>query len=309
MLYLSTENRIDSFTAHKVLRCADLKDGGMFLPMHIPTQNDIAMAKFESMNAGEAIAAVMNLFFGTQLSGWDVDFAVGRQAIDLVSAGYKVSLAESWHNPAGSHMSFVQRLYHLVTRGEHSYVAPNLWFRTAVDIAILFAIYGKFCRQEIYEFDVAIQTGDLQQLLAVRYGQKMGLPIKQIILGSMDGDGLWELFSFGTYQIGRKERLSCLEALLWLEFDYSEAGKYINTFANKGIYRITTDMHEQLRKDLFVSVVGDNRVKNVIDSALHSNNYRMESSTARAFAALQDYRAKTGLNRNTLLFARNAPAK
>ena len=251
MLYLSTENRIDSFTAHKVLRCADLTGGGMFLPLHIPIQSDIALAKFENMNAGEAIAAIMNLFFGTQLSGWDVDFAIGRQAIDLVSAGYKVSLAESWHNPMGMHTSLVQRLYHLVTRGEHSYVAPNLWFRTAVDIAILFAVYGKFCRQEIYEFDVALQTGDLQQLLAVRYGQKMGLPIKQIILGSMDGDGLWELFSFGTYQIGRKERLSCLEALLWLEFDYIEAEKYISIFNGKGIYRTSPDKLERLRKDLF----------------------------------------------------------
>ena len=309
MLYLSTENRIDSFTAHKVLRCADLPGGGMFLPMNVPVQNDIALAGFENMNTGEAIAAIMNVFFGTQLSGWDVDFAVGRQAVDLVSAGYKVSLAESWHNPAGSHSSLVQRLYHLVTRGEHSYVMQNLWFRTAVDIALLFAVYGKFCRQEIYEFDVAIQTGDLQQLLAVRYAQRMGLPINQIILGSMDGDGLWELFSFGTYQIGRKERLSCLEALLWLEFDYNEAENYIRTFRNKGIYRIAADKLERLRRNLFVSVVGDNRVKNVTDSALHSNNYRMESPTARAFAALQDYRAKTGLNKNTLLFARNAPVK
>jgi hypothetical protein len=35
----------------------------------------------------------------------------------------------------------------------------------------------------------------------------------------------------------------------------------------------------------------------------------MELSTARAFAALQDYRAKTGENKNTLLFARNMPVK
>lgn len=309
MLYVSTENRIDSFTAHKVLCCEDLPGGGMFLPMSIPVQDDIALAEFENRNVGETIAVVMNIFFGTKLSGWDVEFAVGRQALDLVSAGYKVSLAESWHNPAGTHHSFLMRLYDLVIGQVHSLTAPNLWFRTAVDVAILFSVYGKYCRQEIYEFDVAIQTGDLQQLLAVRYAQKMGLPIRQIILGSLDGDGLWELFSFGTFQAARKHRLSCLEALLWLELEPTETKRYMDAFANKSTYRLNPIMLEQLRNGLFITVVGDDRVKNVIDSTLRSNNYRMEAATARAFAALQDYRAKTGLNKNTLLFARSASGK
>lgn len=305
MLYLSTRNKADSFTAHRVLHSAAAPDGGMFMPMQLPVQDDVALASFETMSFGEAVAAVLNLFFGTQVSGWDVDFAVGRKAVDLVSGGYKVSLAESWHNPAGSHDYFVRKLYQLVL-GEKPDITPNPWFQTAVDIAIMFGIYGKYCRQEIYEFDVAIESGNLQSLLAVRYAQKMGLPVRKIILGCMEGDGLWELISYGDFSLGKKEPIVGLEALLWLEFGYSETQKYLQ---KKTVYHIKDLYLEQLRKDIFTAVVGDRRVMNVIDNMLSTNNYQMQSSTARSFGALQDYRAKTGENKNTLLFARNIPVK
>ena len=309
MLYLSTENKANSFTAHKVLHSAAAPDGGMFMPMALPVQDETALAAFKGMSTGEAFATVLNLFFGTDLSGWDVEFAIGRQALDLVSAGYKVSLAESWHNPAGTHAYLVQRLYHLVTRQDHSAVSPNLWFRAVVDIAILFAVYGKYCRQDISEFDIAVETADLQQLFAIRYAQKMGLPIRKIILGCIDGDGLWEFLSFGTYQTLRKDRIPCLEALLWLEFRYPEAERYAAAVEQKAVYRLPEPSLDMFRKGMFATVVGNDRVKNVIESTMRTNNYRMESGTARAFGALQNYRAKSGINRNTLMFATNHPDK
>ena len=309
MLYLSTRNKADSFTAYRVLHSESAPDGGMFMPMQLPVQDDAALAGFESCSFGETVASILNLFFGTQLSGWDVDFAVGRQALDLVSAGYKVSLAESWHNPVGTHVYLVQKLYNLVIDEKFSVNKPNSWFQTVVNIAVLFGVYGKYCRQEIYEFDVAVQTGDLLDLLAIRYAQKMGLPIKKIILGSLDGDGLWEFLSLGNYQTAHKEILAGFEALLWLEFGYGETETYAHAIANKRTYRLKEWRLDSFRKDLFTTVVGDHRVKNVIESTLRTNNYQMEQSTARAFAALQDYRAKTGINKNTLMFSRNAPAK
>ena len=154
-----------------------------------------------------------------------------------------------------------------------------------------------------------METGDLQLMLAIRYAQKMGLPVRKVILGCMDGDGLWEFVSYGDYSTNRKERMKGFEALLWLEFGYQETEIYAQSVQSKRTYRLKEWKLDQFRKDLFPTVVGDNRVKNVIDSTLRTNNYRMEKSTARAFAALQDYRAKTGENKNTLLISRNAPEK
>ncbi len=309
MLYLSTRNKADSFTAYRVLHSEAASDGGMFVPMQIPVQDDVALAGFESFSFGETAASILNLFFGTQLSGWDVDFAIGRQALDLVSAGYKVCLAESWHNPAGSHDYLVQKLYQLVTGEKVTAQLVNLWFRTVVDISILFTIYGKYCRQEIYEFDVAVETGDLQLLLAIRCAQKMGVPIRKVILGSVEGDGLWEFLFHGGYQVNRKTCPAGLEALLWLEFGHSEADRYNYATQNRSIYKLNDVRLATFKNGLFTTVVGDNRASNVVDSTIRTNNYQMELSTARAFAALQDYRAKTGENKNTLLFARNIPVK
>ena len=309
MLYLNTRNKADSFTAHKVLHTKSLADGGLFVPMNLPALDDLSLASFERMGFGEAAACIFNLFFGTKLSGWDVDFAVGRQALDLVSAGYKVCLAESWHNPAGSHEYLVQKLHQLVTGERCAAQDVNMWFRTTVDIAILFAVYGKYCRQEIYEFDIAVETGDLQQLLAVRCAQKMGLPIRKIILGSIDGDGVWEFFSHGGYQRNRKYSPVGLEALLWLEFGYGEAAEYASSMDRRSIYKLNDVRLAMFKHGVFATVVGDNRAANIVESTIRTNNYQMELSTARAFAALQDYRAKTGENKNTLLFARNMPVK
>ena len=309
MLYLNTRNKADSFTAHKVLRSMLAPDGGSYMPMRLPVQDDLSLAAFEQMSFGEAAATILNLFYGTQLSGWDVDFAVGRQTLDLVSAGYKVCLAESWHNPAGSHDYLVQKLYQLATGELVSIQSINMWFCVTVDIAILFAIYGRYCRQDIYEFDAAVETGDLQQLLAVRCAQKMGVPIRKVILGGIDGDGIWEFLSHGSYQVNRKHCSAGLEALLWLEFSYGETAEYVCALQSRSIYKLNEIKLAGFKKDLFATVVGDARAANMAESAVRTNNYQMELSTARAFAALQDYRAKTGENKNTLLFARSMTVK
>lgn len=309
MLYLTTMNKVDSFTAHKVLHSAQAPGGGMFMPMQLPVLDDVALDKFERMSFGEATAAVMNLFFGTKLTGWDVDFAVGRQAVDMLSVGHRVSIVESWHNPAGSHAYFVQRLYNLMLGQKQNSDIPNVWFETAVNISILFGVYGKYCRGDVYEFDVSVEAGDLKLLLAVRYAQKMGLPIRKIILGCADGDGMWDFLSYGDYSSSEKARNPYFEALLWLEFGYGEVASYHSALNQKSIYRLNLVHLDAFRNYLFATVVGSNRAKNVAENAAQTVGYSMQTGTARAFGALQDYRAKTGENKNTLLFAQNASAR
>ena len=92
-----------------------------------------------------------------------------------------------------------------------------------------------------------------------------------------------------------------------MEFGYGEAQKYSAAVENRTVYHLAAPSLEQFRNGIFATVVGDDRVKNVVESTMRTDNYQMERSTARAFAALQDYRAKKGFNNNTLLFSRNAP--
>ena len=307
MLYLTTRNKADSYTAYRMLRCEYAPDGGQFLPMRLPVLSDFQLAEFEQMNFGQITAAILNLFFGTKITGWDVDFAVGRQAVTMATAGYKVSVAETWHNPSGTHEYLVKRLYALVCGDKNTIAKPNLWFETVVDISLLFTMHAYLCRQDIYEFDIALESGDLQQLFALRYAQKMGLPVGKIILGSIENDGLWEFLSHGEYATSSKVHATGLEALLWQEFGYDETARFLSAKQRKAIYHLDVARVDVLRKEMFTSVVGQNRAMYVAKSATSSGQYSMELSTARAFGALQDYRAKTGINRNTLLISRNAP--
>lgn len=304
MLYLSTGDKAYSFTAHRVLRSAEAPGGGIFMPMQLPVQDSAALEDFSRMTFGEAVASVMNCFFGSGLSGWDVDFAIGRQSVELVSMGPKDYLAENWHNPAGTQAYLTRRLYELVTDRDSSAQTPNLWFETAVNISILFGLYGKCRRCHISELDIAVEAGDLRLLLAAYYARKMGLPIRKMILGCAEGDGLWDFLSYGDYAAGKRERNICLEALLWLEYGHEETEAYLNAVRDKTSYRLRPLLLEQLRSDLFVSVVGDDRVRYIVES---STGYPMEPGTARAFGALQDYRAKTGENKITLLLAQTMP--
>ena len=303
MLYLTTRNKADSYTAYRVLRTEKAPDGGQFLPMQLPVLTDYQLAEFEQLNFGSIAAAMINLFFGTKLTGWDVDFAVGRQAVTLTSAGYNIFVAETWHNPAGTHVYLVQRIYSLACGEKYTAVKPSLWFEAVVDIALLFAMHAKLCQQGIYEFDIALESGNLQQLFALRYAQKMGLPIGKIILGSAPDDGLWEFASHGEYATAGKAHSTGLEALLWMEFGHDEAAKLLGKAQKKAIYHLDNPKLDLFRKNMFISVVGRDRTASVGKSG----QFPMNLSTARAFGALQDYRAKTGINRNTLLLSVSKP--
>ena len=306
MLYLTTRSKADSFTAYKVLRSERAPDGGQFLPMQLPVLTDHQLAALERMSFGETAAFMLNLFFGTELTGWDVDFAVGRQVMTLADAGHGVMVAESWHNPADSHDYMVSRLLALAMGEKFAPIKPSLWFRAVIDIALVFASYGKLCRSGVYLFDIAVETADLQMLFALRYAQKMGLPLGKIILGSLEADGLWEFFSYGDYPTGRKVRPTGLEALLWLEFGHDTVKEYLHIAEKRGIYKLPLPQLHQLRDGLFVTVVGDGRASDIADGTRRAGGYPMEITTARAFGALQDYRAKFGDKQKTLLFSRGA---
>lgn len=303
MLYVSTRNKVDSFTTYFALRNEAAPDGGVFMPMQLPVLSDVQLAQLEQMNFSQAIAFILNQFFGTKITGWDVDFAAGRQAVALHEIGHKVSVSENWHNPAGEFDYLVRRLYALVCDEKFPKQKPNFWFYTAVYIAVLFGNYCRFCRRDIYEFDIAVQTTDLRQLLAIRCAQKMGLPIMKTVLGSLDGDGLWEFISYGDYQTGRKTLPAGLEALLWLEFGTQEVQNYLAVSGKHGIYKLPPVKLDKFRENIFVAVVGERRAMDVAIGAQRSTGYAMPTGTARAFGALQDYRAKYGENRNTLLLA------
>ena len=94
MLYVTTRNHLDSFTACPVLKENRAPDGGLFVPLHVPKLSQQDCARLAEMSFGQCAAEMLNLFFSTRLTGWDVDFAVGRYPVRLEALAHKIYLAE-----------------------------------------------------------------------------------------------------------------------------------------------------------------------------------------------------------------------
>ena len=58
---------------------------------------------------------------------------------------------------------------------------------------------------------------------------------------------------------------------------------------------------------MFSSVVGGRRVMDLIASVYRTNQYLIDPYTAISYGTLQDYRAKTGENKLTVLFSEGNP--
>ena len=68
-------------------------------------------------------------------------------------------------------------------------------------------------------------------------------------------------------------------------------------------------MQSKLSQGLFVAVVGQQRVKDIIGSIYRTNTYLLDPYTAISYGALQDFRAKTGENRVTLMLTEENPVR
>lgn len=129
MLYVTTRIQRDAFTAHKALRENRGPAGGYFLPMRTPQFTREQLIALSQKSFGQCVADVINLLFNMKLSGWDVEFAIGRYPVKLVSIGSRVTVAETWHNPDWRFDRLVCSLEKFLTKEENASQQPGDWLR------------------------------------------------------------------------------------------------------------------------------------------------------------------------------------
>ena len=95
MLYLTTREKFDAFTAARTLASDHGADGGRYLPYKMPHYSAEEIAALKDMSFGQTVAQVLNTFFGTRLTTWDVECCIGRFPLRLAVMGQKVFTAES----------------------------------------------------------------------------------------------------------------------------------------------------------------------------------------------------------------------
>ena len=181
MLYVTTRDNKDAYTAHRTLQSDLAPDGGFYVPFKLPVLDQRDLERVISGNFGQSVAEILNLFFGSKLTGWDVDISIGRNPVKVVSLSQKIIVAEIWRNPMSKFQYAINNLFHKIADDKAE--RPSAWFNTAVRIAFLFGIFGELKTDKFPEtLDIAVNADDIETVSAVLMAKRMGLPLEMIII-------------------------------------------------------------------------------------------------------------------------------
>lgn len=315
MLYLTTRDSNDAYTVHKTMLSDQAPDGGVYIPFRLPTYSNTELNTLLEKTSGEIIADILNSFFSAKLSGWSVDLAIGRNGIKTVPLSQKVIAVETWKNP-GYHYQYIENnLYKLLSDSAEISKTPTNWVRIAIRISMLFASYKSMIADSILcedeGFDVSVAVNDFADGMAAWYGKNMGLPIETIICSTADHEAVWDLIHRGQINTATVSDNLCygLDRLIYNLYGQDEANKFVQIAKEKKSYIVNHEAEMHLSDYFFCSVVGKGRADMVMSSLTRTDGYYLSAEAALVYGAIQDYRAKTGENRTTLLFSDQAPNK
>ena len=315
MLYATTRSKTDTYTAHRALMEDKAPDGGFFIPFRMPmVQSD----KLKDCTFSDAVAEILNLFFSTGITPWDVDCCIGKSAANILAMPHRVLLVQLWNNLKGDYTYLCDKLYEKLC-GDKPGAITN-WASIAIRIAILFGISALLSKMGFDSFDLTVNTGDFSVPMAAWYGRKMGLPIGTIICACNDNSAAWDFIHRGemntamtlvqtaTPQLDVANPVG-VERLIYETFGIDEVKKYLDATAHKRTYQIRPDMVHKISQGMFVSVVGKDRIEAVVSSVYRSNNCVLDPYAAVSYGSLQDYRAKTGESCPTVILWEKNPTQ
>ncbi len=315
MLYVSTRNNTDVYTAYRALHESNAPDGGYYFPFRLPHLSPDELYAIRNQSPGETIAYILNLFFGLRLTGWDVECVIGRFPFQIISMNYRLLMAEVWRNPEGSWDYLLRSLYGLLLGKKGNSTMPAGWVLIAIEIALFFGVYSA---DDIFPkggLDVAVTAGDFSDVISVLFAKDMGFPANVTICVFNENGAVWDFINKGELSTGvTAVRTSMpeldhavpnyLEYLLFRCFGSSEVIRYTDACERKANYYIDDEYQRQLNHDLFAAVVSTNRVELIKSGMYRTNQYNVDPYTALVYGGLQDYRAHTGISKDTLILAK-----
>ena len=318
MLYAATRSNHDVQTAYRAIHHDCSGDGGLFLPFRMPTYSRGEVAALARKTFGQNVADVLNAFFACGLTGWDVEFAIGRMPVQIGTISHRIFIAECWHNSQWRFDHLVQAMSDRL-RTENRGASPTNW----VQIAVLFGTYGMLLsngQTDVHTpLDVVVTAGDFAAPMAAWYARQMGLPIGTVVCGCNANGSVWDLLHKGEMSTADLATKTCtpdvdialprnLERLIFATLGREEILRYLHCCRTGALYVLTGENMEKLHQGMFASVISDERVRNSIYNVARTSGYVFGPYSALAYASLLDYRAKTSESRNALLLTERSPS-
>lgn len=322
MLYVTTRNKNDAYTAFRALNENRGPDGGLYVPFRIPKLEPSQIEGLKDQTFGQCVAQILNLFFSARLEGWDVDFSIGRSPAKLTPMSHRIMVGELWHNLDSDFARMVRSLTDSISGPERRQGDPSNWAWLAIRLAALFGLFAGLERIGITginnPMDVVVPVGDFSAPMAAWYGREMGLPVQNIICACNENGGAWDLLHHGEIHTDAAVKPTNtpdsdmaapadLERLIFETLGLDEAVRYSEVCRCGGTYAPPAEQFERLRQGMYGAVISQKRVESIIHNVYRTHSYLLGPSAALAYGGLQDYRAVAGESRGALLLIERSP--
>lgn len=323
MLYATTRNDAETYTAQRALRENRGPDGGLYVPFRSPHIPPEAIAGLGEKPFGQNVAEMLNLLFGTRLTGADVDFAIGRRSVRVKRLGNRVLMGECWHNLDGSFSRMATDLAALL-RGEAG-TAPSVgdWAETGIRIGVIFGLFGELMGQGIAgpdrKIDISLVSGNFSAPMSAWYARQWGLPIGNIVCCCNENGNLWDFLCHGQLRTDGVAVVTNtpeadvvvptgLERLIYAVGGSPETERYLEALRRGGSYYMEESLLRQLNRGLYAAVTSRRRVRETIPKVYGTHSRVLSPYSALAYAGLQDYRSRTGESRMALVLTEKSPS-
>lgn len=315
MLYATTRNVQDAYTAQRALMEDRAPDGGLYHPFREIRFSPAEIEELLRKPFNQCTGQILSILFKRKISAWDIDFCIGRYPVRLEMLRHRVVMGELWHNPKWNYDHLVKNLTdHLCG----SCTVPGDWVRIAIRIAVLFGMFADLSRCGIETADIAVVSGDFSAPMSVWYARKWGLPIGNIVCCCNENKDLWDLICQGQLRTDSVSIPSIvpqadaalpedLERLIYECGGVPEVVRYLDACRRGQMYCPNELVWKQLRSGMHVSVVSSQRLKTTVSGVYRTHGYVLSPHTALSYAGLQDYRVKTGQTRYAVVLAERSP--
>ena len=311
MLYVTTRNNSDAFTAHRTMTNHFGPDGGGFVPFRMPYFDNSQLLHLKEKSFNENVADVLNLFFSTQLTNWDLDFGIGRNLLRISALNQKILIAELWHNLEGDYNYIESMLFQKITPESGADITK--WSQIAIRVAVLFGIYGQMLRQNSIRlgehFAFSVRNDDFVTPIAALYCREMGMPINTVICACNEEGNLWDFIHRGFINTANitTNMQNGVERLLQLTLGCTLAADFSAACEQKRTFTIAETDLPRLNNALFCSVSGKERAQSIINSLYRTSAYIIDDDAALSYGGLQDYRAQVGDSQLIVILSEKCP--
>lgn len=320
MLYVTTRSNVEVSTALRAMRENRAPDGGLYLPARIPALTAEEVRALLAKPTGDIAADILNRFFGTKLTGPQVETALGAELFGATAMSHRIVFWELWRRDGRRWADTLRSLAALIAQEPGA--EAGTWLRVAAKVALLFAAVaqlrgeGRIGPEE--KADLFVMSGDMIGLFAGWYAGQMGLPIGTVVCCCNENSGVWDLICRGQMKLDARRidtgTPECdlavqpgLELMLYASLGAEEAERFVRQTGQGGTYFLGPEQHRHFRQGLDACVVSSRRLGGVICNLYRTNGYVLCPYNALTYAGLMDYRSTKRRRSTALILSTKSP--